>query len=169
MIFSIICALSNNGVIGQGLDIPWYLPNDFKYFKKITEGYPIVMGRNTWDSLPKKPLPNRLNVIISRTLEYDELNDNVIILPSIEAMYEYFDNKEYDTVFIIGGGEIYKQMIGKVDELYLTNVGIDLDINDNTVLFPTFNSDNYCLVYSEHNSKDEKHKYEYIFNLYRRK
>ena len=114
-----IVAMSSNRVIGRDGDLPWHLPEDLKSFKRLTLGHPIVMGRKTMESLPGgRPLPKRRNVVVSRTLTeapegFDLINDLSEIRSELAG---------HETVFIIGGAEIFKEMLPEGDEFYLTYV-----------------------------------------------
>jgi len=110
-----IAATSLDRVIGKDGDLPWRLPDDLKWFKKITSGHTILMGRKTWDSLGR-PLPNRRNIVLSRTMEAAEGMEVIRSLKELETIGLSGD------VFVIGGGELYAQLLGKCVELYLTIV-----------------------------------------------
>jgi dihydrofolate reductase len=116
---SIIVAMSSNRVIGKDNQLPWHLTEDLKHFKKITTDNVVVMGRKTHQSIGK-PLPNRLNVILSRDVKwYKPLGDNCVICYSIEEVLERF---KYRNLFIIGGSEIYNQFLPHTDKIYLTHI-----------------------------------------------
>lgn len=117
---SIIVAKSKNNVIGSNGSIPWSVPKDLKYFKELTEGNTVIMGRKTYESLPenKKPLPNRINIVITRDSNFKA--NGCIVVGSLEEALLKADNKN-DT-FIIGGGEIYKQALNFVDKIYITEI-----------------------------------------------
>jgi len=110
-----IAAASLDRVIGKDGDLPWRLPDDLKWFKKITSGHTILMGRKTWASLGR-PLPNRRNVVLSRTMEAVEGMEVIRSLDELEAIGLSGE------VFVIGGGELYAQLLEKCVELYLTTV-----------------------------------------------
>lgn len=119
---SIIVAASTNGVIGKDGDLPWNLPSDLKYFKKVTTGYPVIMGRKCWESIPERfrPLPNRTNVVITRNPDYKTYSDALVRSNlSLAIEEQLWDN---DEVFIIGGAEIYKEAFKFADKLYLTQI-----------------------------------------------
>ncbi len=121
MIISHIAALSKNKVIGVDGDLPWDLPEDMKYFRDKTSGHMIVMGRKTFESFPK-PLKNRLHIVITRQENY-EVPEGVEVFSSIDKALEFCQtqtDKWGSEVFIIGGGEIYKQTLEQADQLYLT-------------------------------------------------
>ena len=115
---NIIVAISQNGVIGNKNTIPWYLPEDLKQFKAMTMNSVIIMGRNTWESLPKKPLPGRINIVISRTIQSIP---GVDVYTSLEAALSSV-SKSYPEkpMFCIGGETLYKEALEKnlVDRLY---------------------------------------------------
>jgi dihydrofolate reductase len=116
MKLSIIVAHDPNLVIGKDGELPWHFSEDLKFFKKTTMGSPILMGRGVFEELNEKPLPRRDNVVLSRSKSYD----HVRTFSSIDEALDYLSDQEQ--VFIIGGGEIYKQTIDHVDELITTQV-----------------------------------------------
>ncbi len=121
MILSHIAALSKNKVIGIEGDLPWDLPEDMKYFREKTSGHIIVMGRKTFESFPK-PLKNRLHVVITRQPDYS-VPEGVVVFSSIDEALAFCQGQTErwgEEVFIIGGGEIYKQTLNRADQLYLT-------------------------------------------------
>ncbi|MDR2731050.1 MAG: dihydrofolate reductase [Treponema sp.] len=113
----IIVAMAENNVIGNNNKLPWSIKEDIKHFRELTNGCPCIMGRKTWESLPKKPLPGRLNIIISTTMT-DIRNSNTVILPSLPAAIEYCRN--YEKIFICGGEAIYRQSINLATKIELT-------------------------------------------------
>lgn len=148
-----IAAISDNFVIGNKGDIPWYIPEDFKLFKFYTQNKPIIMGKKTWDSLPKKPLPNRENIVISKK----NVEDNCTTFDNIEDAINYCS--DYDEVFIIGGQTIYEQFLPKADYLYISHVKGEYE---GDTFFPKFNKDNYEII--------EEIEYEdFTFRKYKRK
>ena len=119
---SIIVAKSKNDVIGNNGRLPWHLSEDLKRFKSITMGKPIIMGRVTYESIGK-PLPGRENIILTRRSNYPE-KGITIIHSSDEALKSARDS---DEVIIIGGGEIYKEFLSRVNRLYITHVDLHID------------------------------------------
>lgn len=109
--------MAENRVIGKDNKLPWSIKEDMAHFKQLTKGYPCIMGRKTWESLPKKPLPERLNIVISSSAPA-ELKENVIFLPSLQAAIEYC--KSYEKIFICGGETIYKQAMPLANKIELT-------------------------------------------------
>ena len=116
MKLSIIVAHDPNLVIGKDGELPWHFSEDLKFFKKMTMGSPILMGRGVFEELNEKPLPGRENVVLSRSKTYE----HVPTFSSIDEALDYLSDQEQ--VFIIGGGEIYRQTIDQVDELIITQV-----------------------------------------------
>jgi dihydrofolate reductase len=162
MIISCIVATAHNRVIGKDNDIPWYLPADLQYFKKITLGHAIIMGRNCYVSIGR-PLPKRTNIIVTRDPFF--ISANCLVARSIpEALKLAYDKKE-EEVFIIGGGQIYDQSSGIWDKLYLTEVDIDVE---GDVYFPEINMDEWALVSVQNHIKDEKNEFNYSFKVFER-
>ncbi len=122
---SIIAAVAENGMIGNKGDIPWYLPSDFAFFKSVTIGKPIIMGRKTFDSIGK-PLPKRTNIVISRDKGFS--HDNIIVIDSlvgaIEKATKIAKEAKIDEIMIIGGANIYQQAMELADSLYISHVAL---------------------------------------------
>lgn len=116
---SIICVIGKNNAIGRSNRLIWNLPADLKRFREITSGHPIIMGRKTYESIGR-PLPNRTNIVISRDQSYRA--EGCIVVTSLETALEKAKAVEKEEVFIIGGGEIYRQALPACDKLYLTVV-----------------------------------------------
>ena len=137
---SAIVAVDNNWGIGFNGDLLEHIPEDLKYFKELTSGHCVMMGRKTWDSLPKKPLPNRKNYIISSS-QPTILGDNTIRFQMDDAIT--FLNYVWEDVFIIGGGKIYKELLPYCDRVYVTKIFKDHDQID--TYFPNLdNSDEWA-------------------------
>ena len=158
---TIIAAVADNNALGKNNELLWHLPNDFKRFKALTTGHYIIMGRKTFESFPK-PLPNRVHVIITRQKNYNY--DGCIIVDSLQnALATCSKEKE---VFIIGGGEIYKQSIEIADKLDITKVHHTFKAD---TFFPEIDIDKWNLIASEFHPKDEKHLYDFSFQTFIRK
>ena len=125
---AVIVAASRNGVIGRNNALPWHLPEDLRYFKRITMGKPIVMGRKTFESIGR-PLPGRTNIVISRQPDYAP--EGVRVVASLDAALALAEDIALidgtDELMVIGGAEIYKAAIPKASRLYLTEVHADID------------------------------------------
>lgn len=157
----IIAAVAENNALGKNNDLLWHLPKDFKRFKEITSGHHIIMGRKTFESFPK-PLPNRTHVIISRQKNY--ISEGCIVVSDLESALAACPKNQ--DVFIIGGGEIYKQSIILSDKLDITLVHQSFEAD---VYFPEIDLDVWELTSEIFNPKDEKHLYDYTFQTYLRK
>ncbi|MGF1753677.1 type 3 dihydrofolate reductase [Vibrio makurazakiensis] len=154
MIISMVAAMANNRIIGKDNQMPWHLPADFAWFKKVTMGKPVVMGRKTYDSIGR-PLPGRLNIVISR--DSNLVIDGVTTVTSIDQALEVVADVE--EVMIIGGGSIYQSCLPKADKLYLTF--IDFEVDGDTQ-FPDWGKD-WTQVISESYGADEKNKHDMEF------
>ena len=123
---SAIVAVDNSWGIGFNGDLLEHIPEDLKYFKQLTENNIVIMGRKTWDSLPKKPLPNRLNFVITSQIQNSgcDLINGEWILISMENMIFQLENNnhDYDNYFIIGGGQIYEKLLPLCDRVYVTKI-----------------------------------------------
>lgn len=116
MTLAIIVAHDSNLVIGKDGTLPWHYSEDLKYFKRTTMGRPLLMGRGVFEELNEKPLPGRENIVLSRTRDYDQTPT----FSSITEALHYLEQEEI--VFVIGGGEIYKQLMSKADKLFVTEI-----------------------------------------------
>jgi len=155
---NIIVACCEKQGIGYKNTLPWHFKKDLKYFAKLTKGTgnnAIVMGKNTWNSLPRRPLPGRDNLVLSTTLDGDNCFKN------IKQLKEHINNKNYDEVWIIGGSQIYQQFIedNDVKRIYLTNVERNYECD---TFFPKF-SDEFLLI-DTHSEMDSETKL--TFNVY---
>ena len=129
-----IAAMSENRVIGRGGMLPWHLPEDFRWFKRTTLGHGVLMGRKTFDSLGGRPLPGRLNLVVSRHSGNLPKLENVVVVPDLQA----FRPESYPVaeIFVAGGAEIYRQILPRCDELLLTLV--HREVPDGDAFFPPF-------------------------------
>jgi len=121
---SLIVAVAQNGVIGRGNELPWHIPEDFTWFKRHTEGCPIIMGRKTFESIGRV-LPGRINVIITRNRSYTA--EGARVYHSLEEGLAKLDQEGHDEIFIIGGSQIFDESIELVDRIYLTRVHRDFE------------------------------------------
>lgn len=155
---TLIVAAAENNAIGKDNQMLWHLPNDFKYFKKNTLEHSVVMGRKTYESIGK-PLPERRNILLTRDLRYS--NEDVDVANSIQEVINYCrDERE---IFIIGGAEIYKQTLPLADKILLTRVHTSIDAD---AYFPELLDHQWKLVSAEKHEKDEKHAFDYTFEVY---
>ncbi len=161
---SIIVAMGNNRSIGKDNQLLWHLPKDLQYFKKLTSGKPIIMGRKTFESLPGI-LPNRKHYIVSRNENYSAENESVKVYPSIKNAIEKAQ-KESEEIFIIGGGTVYEQSINQADRLYITQVFANLEAD---TFFPEIPENTFELYFRAFHPKHEKHPYAFEFQTWQRK
>jgi len=159
---SLIAALSENRVIGKDNHLLWDLPDDMKHFRELTRGKPIIMGLKTLDSkeIGRKPLPNRINIVLAREDEVDEI-PGCAIVHSIDAAIEAA--KDAKEIVVIGGGSIYKQFLEQelIDRMYLTIVHDDNA--DGDTYFPEFNLANWEEIYHIHHPKDDRHTHDFSY------
>jgi dihydrofolate reductase len=160
---SIIAAVADNYAIGRSNDLPWYLPADLKHFKELTTGHTIVMGKRTFESLPKGPLPNRKNIVLTSIMS-EGVNEGYFEADSLEDALYLSEHEEQ--VFIIGGATVYRQSIHKVDYLYITWIHKDFTAN---TYFPEIDFNEWEEVKHEDHEADKKNVYPYTFSEYKRK
>lgn len=154
----IIVATAQNNIIGGDNKLLWHIPEDLKRFKKITSGHTIIMGRKTFESLPSV-LPNRRHIIITRDTNFSVDNPNVEVIHSLDQVINRYKNTS-EVAYIIGGGEIYKQVIHTVDKIYLTKILQDFQ-GDTT--FPQINYDEFNIEYQSEIYTCEKNGLKYQF------
>ena len=164
-----ISAKANNNVIGRGNGLPWNLPEDLKFFKETTSGHAVLMGLNTWNSLPHKPLKNRLNFILcpegTEVVIPDGRYEGQFGVELVHDVDKFLQRTDIEDVFIMGGASLYRLFIDKVDELYLTMIEEDVE---GDVYFPEFDEnafDRYVLG----SGYDEKENLHYTFNKFVKK
>ena len=161
-IFHIVAASENN-VIGKGNELPWRLPRDFKYFKNKTWGMPVIMGRNTYESM-KKDLPGRMNVVITSRKDWHP--ENIEITNNIPDAISKATESDTKEIFIIGGGEIFKQTMDIVNRIYLTRVHTVIENGD--AFYPEIDQDTWKLTNSSSLPADEKNNYPFTFEVWDR-
>lgn len=165
----IACIDIESGLGDENGNLLFDLPKDMKHFISSTTGKTIVMGRKTWDSLPKKPLKNRKNIVLTNSMSVGELVaykevDNVSVCNSIEEVLELSKTED---IFIIGGGEIYNQFMPYADELIITHVHTVSDIA--VTFFPEFGIEDWKITKVVENEADDEHAFKFIFANYSRK
>jgi dihydrofolate reductase len=160
-LITLIAAVSENNVIGKDNKLIWYLSDDLKHFKELTKGHAVIMGRKTFESMPKA-LPNRTNIVITRKTDY-VANDAIVVNSLNQALEKAVDDKQ---PFIIGGGEIYSLAIKIADRIELTRVHTDLE---GDAYFPEIDHSIWEEVSREKRLKDEKHDYDFTFVRYNKK
>ena len=155
MKISIIVAMAANGVIGNDNELPWHLPADLKHFKQTTMGKPILMGRKTWESIGR-PLPGRTNIVITRDSAYSATG--CIVVNSIEAALAAAG--EQDEVMVIGGAELYRQVLPCADTIYLTRIHASFD---GDTRFPEISDTEWQQLERVDHEADEKNLQDYSF------
>ncbi|MGO4888913.1 dihydrofolate reductase [Anaerobacillus sp. MEB173] len=153
---SLIVAMGEGRVIGLNNEMPWHLPADLAYFKKVTTGHTVIMGRKTFESIGR-PLPNRNNIILTRDRNF--MADGCTIVHSIEEALALDGD-----LFVIGGAEIYKQFLPYTDRIYVTQ--IDHSFEGDT-FFPQM-GDEWVVVHEEAGIRDEKNRYDHRFLIYKK-
>lgn len=159
MTITMIWAQANNGVIGKNNDLPWRLPRDMAYFKQQTQHKTVIMGRKTWESFGGKPLPNRRNIILTRSHDF-QANDAEVVY-SVEEAIQLADPEQ--ELMVIGGSTIYKQFLDHADRLLVTD--IDYDFAGDTY-FPEVDWSKWKEVSTTQGVRDDKNDYNYYFKEY---
>lgn len=163
MIISLVVAAAENNAIGKNNQLLWHLPNDLKFFKNITWGLPVVMGRKTFEAV-NKPLPGRFNIVITRQPHW-KAEGTITAADLDDAIKKAADTNCRETM-IIGGGEIYKQAMAIADIIYITRVHASLE---GDTFFPVINESQWQLVSNDDFEKDDKHRYAYSFQKWARR
>jgi dihydrofolate reductase len=158
---SIIVAVAENNAIGRNNELLWHLSDDLVRFKRITSGHPVIMGKRTWESLPKRPLPKRRNIVIS-DIPGDRI-EGAEVAGSIAEAIRMCDPAEEN--FVIGGASVYRQFLPASDRLYLTRVHQDFE---GDVFFPEPEPAEWKLVSSEEGPPDGKNNFRYTYLVYER-
>jgi dihydrofolate reductase len=165
---SLIVAMDLDRGIGRDNDLMWHLPNDMKFFKDTTQGHIVVMGRKNYDSIPEKyrPLPNRENVVLTRNTEFAA--KDCLVFNSLDACLEHYKEETYRTLFIIGGGEIYRLALeaNEVDEMFITHINHRYGAD---TFFPEFNLTNWTVETVMEQRKDERHDASFTVMKYSKK
>lgn len=165
MKISLIAAVAENQVIGRSNDLPWHLPDDFKFFKEKTKGHPIIMGRKSLESLGK-PLPKRTNIVITRDpnrIPATYKDQGVVIVDSLEKALNVAKQVEENEIFVIGGAEIYTLALPLATTLYLTEIRQSYE---GDAYFPQFDKNEWQEVSRQHHSADERHRASFDFVTY---
>ncbi len=165
-ILSMIVATAENNIIGKDNTMPWHLPADLAYFKKVTLGKPIIMGRKTYESIGR-PLPGRRNIVISRDENYAaEGIDTVISVEKALSLVDGSDGGEAaEEIMVIGGGAIYNHCLPNADRLYVTHIQATID---GDTQFPNYDEVTWRKTESELRERDDKNAYDLDFCVYER-
>ncbi|MBB09985.1 MULTISPECIES: dihydrofolate reductase [unclassified Alcanivorax] len=164
---SLMVAKASNRVIGRNNKLPWYLPNDLKYFKQVTFGKPVIMGRKTWDSLGK-PLPGRTNIVITRQADFQA--EGAKVVATLDEAVTLAENVAFiegqDEAVVMGGAEIYALALPQADRLYLTEVHAEVD---GDTWFPEYDTSEWKEIGREDFPAEGPNPYDYSFVVYERK
>lgn len=160
---SFIVAASTNNVIGKDNQLIWHLPNDMRFFKNTTWGMPMIMGRKSFESVNKK-FPGRINIVITRQKNWTK--EGVVVVDTIDAALKAAEATNCKEIFIIGGGEIFKETMPLADVIYMTRVHAELE---GDAFFPIINDNEWEMVSNEDHEKDLKHAYSYSFQKWKKK
>lgn len=162
MTVNLIVAISENNAIGKNGDLCFHIKDDLKRFKELTIGKPVIMGYNTYKSLPNGALPKRENIVLCDDKTIVSIKENVTLLPSLEEAIEYCDNNCYNDIFIIGGGMLYKYAIehNLVDILYITK--IHETVEDADTFFPTIDYNKWNEKTKEDKETEDGIKYSFV-------
>lgn len=154
---ALIVAVDSDRGIGRNNDLMWHLPADMRFFRQTTSGHIVVLGRKNYESIPERfrPLPNRENAVLTRNRAFEAPGCEVF--HSLEECLNHYKNEEERTVFIIGGGEIYRQALdlGVIEEMYITHVRKSFGAD---TFFPEFDPDDWTAEQIMEQSADEKHE-----------
>lgn len=163
----LIAARGRNGVIGSGGDLPWRLASDLKLFKALTRGKPVVMGRKTWESLPLKPLPGRLNIVVTGQAGYRAEGAQVVgdLGEAFDAAFIQANTDQVEDVFVIGGAQIYAATLPLADRLYLSEVSA---MPEGDVRFPDFDEDDWSLIGEEAYEAGPDDDHDFVFRALER-
>ncbi|XZF13018.1 dihydrofolate reductase [Chitinophagaceae bacterium MMS25-I14] len=165
MIISMIVAAGQHNEIGIHNNLPWHLPKDLKFFKQTTLGKPVIMGRKTFDSLGGKPLPGRLNIVLSRQEDLS-LPEGVLHFNDIRDAIARLEEEKNEEGFIIGGGKIFEESIDLADRLYITRV--ETTVAGADAFFPHIDHSHWHMDWEEAHEADEKHAFPFTFQRYER-
>lgn len=161
-----IAAIGNNYVIGKGNQLIWHMPKDLKFFKEKTTGHAVIMGRKTFESVNKRALPNRTNIVITSEANY-EVPDGVVVVKTIHDALKAVPAGDAEA-FIVGGAQIYKAYLdaGLATHMYLTHIHHTFE---GDTFFPEFDLNEWVEVWREDHEADEKNPYPFSFVLYEKK
>ena len=160
---SIIVAMAQNRAIGKDNDLLWHLGSDLKHFKQLTTGHPVVMGRRTWESLPKRPLPGRRNIVMTENHDYEAHGAEVV--HGVAGLFKALKGCD-DEVFVMGGASIYELLLPYTKRLYITRVYRDYEAD---VYFPIIDMSEFTLVKFGEPMYDEESGLDYAYEEYDRK
>jgi dihydrofolate reductase len=161
MKISLVVAAAENNAIGKDDKLLWSLPRDMQYFKQITMGHCVLMGRKTYETIPEKfrPLAGRVNIVVTRNADFKAPGCRVV--KTVEEGIRFAEANDEDELMVIGGGEIYRQMYDRADRIYLTKV--HYTFADADTYFPEIVKAKWETVFSEMHLADDRHTYDFEF------
>ncbi|HUM65982.1 MAG TPA: dihydrofolate reductase [Chitinophagaceae bacterium] len=162
MIITLVVAAARNNAIGKDNKLLWHLPNDMRYFKNVTWGFPVVMGRKTFEALGK-PLTGRKNIVLTRQPDWKA--DGTVAVKSFDDALLLANEMDVKELMVIGGGEIYSALFDKARRIHMTRVNADLD---GDTFFPEIDPKKWGLVSQKNYEADAKHAYNYSFQVWER-
>ena len=165
MIKSLVVAASTNNAIGKNNQLLWNLPNDMKFFKNVTWAMPVLMGRKTFEALGSKPLNGRVNIVLTSGKFFKA--DGVVVVNNFRDADFFVNANDYKELMIIGGAHVYQQTIDDTDKIYITRVHQVFD--DADAFFPVIDEKKFKLVSNEDHFKDDRHAYDYSFQLWKKR
>jgi dihydrofolate reductase len=167
-VIALVVARARNGVIGRDGDLPWRLRSDLQRFKAVTTGKPCIMGRKTWDSLPLKPLPGRLNLVLSKDESFEPTGavPCLTLDEAIEIAREQAEDDGVDEICVIGGTAIFAATLPRARRLYITEVDVEVE---GDAVFPTFDEAAFDEVESESHPAGEKDDHAFTFRVLQRR
>lgn len=157
---NIVVAMAENRVIGRDNQLPWRLPKDLAYFKQVTWGHPILMGRRTFESIGR-PLPGRRNMVLSRQTDWTA--ENVEVVPSVDAAVTLLAGVQQ--LMVIGGAEVYRQCLPLADKLYITQVHSEIE---GDAFFPELDEQDWLQISLDEHYADDTNPFNYSFVVYQR-
>jgi dihydrofolate reductase len=161
MTLSLVVAASSNNVIGRDGGLPWHLPDDLRHFKRLTTGKPVIMGRNTFESIGR-PLPDRRNIVMTRDPGY--VADGCEVVSSVGDAVDLVAGEP--EAMIIGGGQVYRDFLPLADRIYLTRVQAEVE---GDTFFPEIDETTWRMVSSEHHAADARHQHEFDMIVFERR
>jgi len=160
MIISLVVAAANNNAIGKEGKLPWCLPNDMRYFKNVTWGMPVIMGRKTFEALGKA-LSGRKNIVVTR--QHNWKPEGVIVVDSLNDALFVAKQTDAKEVMVIGGGEVYRMAFEKAKRIYITRVDAEPEAD---TFFPDIDPKEWKLVSKKDHAADDKNEYAYSFQVW---
>ncbi len=160
MIITLVVAAAKNNAIGKNNKLLWHLPNDMRYFKNVTWGMPVVMGRKTFEALGK-PLAGRKNIVMTKQAGWKQ--EGVVVIKSFEDALLLAKEMDVKELMVIGGGEIYSAVIDKARRIHMTRVNAEFEAD---TFFPEIDPNTWKLVSAKKYEADERHQYSYAFEVW---